>query len=343
MDDKLKKVTIHDVARLAGVSIGTVSRVTKGNATVGADVRANVLRAIADLGYAPSAAAQSMRSRSTMTIGCILREINIPPLAEFFRSAQRVLDEAGYTLLLGNSEGRAEHEVELLQKLKGRQIDGMMIGSYAEKGSAFDQILHDLKVPVVVVDRDEPAWADAVMIDHAHGTRLAAAHLIGLGHRRIALITGPAQLLPARERIKGYLAAFEDAGLEADRRMIFTGSFLPTAGYQVTSSILGGKTPPTAIIAGGIGMLPGVVRAIRVRGLRIPQDISVVGTGKSELAEFHTPPISVQLWDHGEMGRVAANLLLDRILMRVQPDPQHVLLPISFVPQDSTGPVPAAS
>jgi LacI family transcriptional regulator len=308
---------------------------------VGAQVRAPVLRAVQEFHKTPDPAAKSMRSRSSMSVGCIVREIVIPPLAEFVRAAQSVLEEAGYALLLSNSAGRIGSELELLQRMRSRRVDGIMIGSYADMNGEVGERLRGLGIPIVMVDRDEPAWADAVMTDHADGMELAVMHLIGLGHRRIALLTGQPELLPARDRVRGYLEAFRKAGLTPDPRLIRTGSFLAADGYRSTSLLLAGKGRPTAVIAGGIAMLPGVIRAVRAHGLRIPVDVSVIGTGQSELAEFHTPPISIQHWDHGETGRVAASLLLDRILKKAGPEPRRVVLPNRFTPHGSCGPAPA--
>ncbi len=334
-----KRLTIVDVARAAGVSVGTVSRVLNGSANVRAALREKVQSAIKELGYAPNAVARSMRIQSTHTIGCVIREINLSALAAFVRAAHDVLDDAGFSLVLSNSEGRMERERELLARLSGRRADGIMIGPYSPITDEFDAFLHRLHIPIVLIDRDLPSWADAVMTDHAKGVRDATEHLLRLGHRDIALITGSPELYPARERIRGYQEAMRSRGIEPEPRLIETSSFLPDKGFRFTSSALASLRPPTAIIAGGIGMLPGVLQAIRVRGLRIPEDISVVGAGDSELSELHTPPISIQRWDQAEIGRVAASLLLDRIQGRADAAPRHVLLPNEFVARESTGPV----
>ena len=336
--NSVKRLTIVEVAHAADVSVGTVSRVLNGNAKVRADLRDRVQAAIKDLGYAPNAVAQSMRIKSTHTIGCVIREINLSALGAFVRAAHDVLDEAGFSLLLSNSEGRRERERELLARLSGRRADGIMIGPYSPITEEFDSFLRRLNVPIVLIDRDLPSWADAVMTDHAKGVRDATEHFLNLGHRRIAIITGSTALYPARERIRGYEEALRSRHLEPDPALIEASSFLPDKGFSYTSSVLASSSPPTAIIAGGIGMLPGVLQAIRVRGLRIPEDISVVGAGDSELSELHTPPISIQRWDQAEIGRVAASLLLDRIRGRAGAEPRHVLLPNEFIVRESTGP-----
>jgi LacI family transcriptional regulator len=330
------KLTIRDVARKAGVSIGTVSRVLNRKETVRADIRQRVDQAIDTLGYSPNTIAQSMRSRTTQTIGCIIREISIPPLAAFVRAAHDVLHEAGYALLLTNSEGNIERERELLKRLSRRQADGMMLGLYTPSDPKFDDFLLTLNVPIVVVDRDTPGWADAVMADHHYSTQIMTDHLLTLGHRRIAILTGRDDMFPARERLRGYRAAHEAHGAAVDPSLMRTGSVLAKSGFSAMSELLGARDRPTAVIAGGIDMLSGVLKAIRAKGLAIPRDISVVGTGDSSLAELYDPPISVDRWDQGEVGRVAAGLLLDRISGRSAREPRHVVLPTEFVLRQST-------
>lgn len=338
MTKRSRRPTIRDVARAAGVSVGTASRVVNGNARVQPELRRSVQQAINSLGYTPNAIAQSMRFRLTHTIGCVIREINLSALGAFVRAAHDVLDEAGFSLLLSNSEGRRERERELLARLGRRQADGIMIGPYTPITEDFDTFLRQLNIPIVLIDRDQPAWADAVMTDHAKGVRDATEHLYGLGHRRIAIITGNSAIYPARERLRGYEEALRAHGLVPDPALVEASSFLPNNGFRYTSSIIASKHPPTAIIAGGIGMLPGVLQAIRVRGLRIPDDISIIGSGDSELAELHTPSISVQRWDQAEVGRFAAGMLLDRIMRRGDAEPRRVLLPNEFVARESIGP-----
>jgi LacI family transcriptional regulator len=335
MASRGSKLTIHDVATAAGVSTGTVSRVLNANATVGPDIRRRVQQAIDELGYTPNAVARSMRVGSTHTIGCILREINIPQLAGFVKAAHDVLDEVGFSLVISNSEGRMERERELLSRLSRRQADGVMMGPYTSISGEFEAFLRDLDIPIVLIDRDQPAWADAVM---AEGMRLAVGHLLDLGHRRIALITGERGLYPARERVRGYQEAYTSRGLQGDPSLVHVGSFLPGAGFRFTSAMLGQRNPPTAIISGGIDMLSGVLRGIRGRGLRIPEDVSVVASGHSELAELFTPPVAIIGWDQAEIGRIAAGMLLDRIGHDGVHEPRRVLVPNEFISRASVGP-----
>lgn len=333
-------LTIRDVAKAAGVSIGTVSRVLNGKASVRPDIQAKVRKTIDELGYRPNAVAQSMRRRSTHMVGCIIREINIPPLAAFVRAAHDVLDKAGFSFLISNSEGRFERERELLNRLCSQQTDGIMFGPYAPMDPAFEKFLQGLETPIVLVDRDEPAWADCVMADHAGATFEATARLLDLGHRRIVLLTGEPVVFPARARLQGYLDAFASRGVEVDQALVRAKSFYATESFRHASSLLAGANPPTAIIAGGIDMLSGILRAIRVRGLRIPEDISVIGAGDSELTELYSPPISVVSWDQAEIGRTAAQLLITRMTKDRNAPAEHVLLPAEFIQRGSIAPPP---
>lgn len=333
-------VTIRDVAKTADVSVGTASRVINNKQTVRPELRTRVQKAIETLGYRPNAVAQSMRRRSTQMVGCIIREINIPSLAAFVRAAHDVLDDAGLSLLLSNSEGLREREMELLDRLNSQQSDGIMFGPYTPIDEDFDAFLRSLDAPIVLVDRNEPKWADAVMANHDGGTFEATTRLLELGHRRIALLTGNRLIYPAGARVRGYCRAFAAAGVPLDESLIRTTSFASAEGFRHTSALLAGRAVPTAIIAGGIDMLPGVLRAVRVRGLTIPRDISIVASGDGEVAQLYTPSISVVHWDQAEIGRTAAHLLLKRMRGDDDPPPEHVLLPTEFIQRASIAPPP---
>lgn len=335
-----KTPTIRDVALLANVSIGTVSRVVNDAADVRPQIRKVVESAIAELGYVPNAAAKSMRMGRTKTVGCILREINIAQLGGFVSTAHNMLNESGYALLIANSEGRRQREVELLRSFSSGQVDGVLMGPYTPIEGEFEELLRTLPVPLVMIDRDQPSWCNAVYADHEAGTAQATGHLLDLGHRRIALLTGPIRLHPGGARVRGFQRAYEERGLEPAPELIVAESFLRDQAYRVTSSLLGLSQPPTAIIAGGIDMLAGVLKAVRTRGLRIPRDISVVGSGQSELADLHQPPIAVVSWDQNEVGATAAALLLDLIVNGKREEPRRVIIPTSFNAQASCTPPP---
>lgn len=334
--------TIRDVARVAGVSLGSASRVINQHPSVSAELRGRVERAIRKLQYTPNAVAQSMRNRATRTVGCIVRDITIPVLAEFVRSAQQELDRAGYALLIANSEGRREREVRFLAALAGRKADALLIGQHSEDDRELDGLLKAIGIPVVLVDRESPAWASAVMVDHGGAIKRATEHLLRLGHRRIALVTGDPALFPSRDRIRGYLSAHARFDRAPDPDLVRKGSFLADYGFQQTSALLGLRDPPTALISGGIDMLPGVLRALRARGVVVPRDLSLVAASDSDLAELAGAAISVERWDYSELGRTAARLALDAMRASPATGAQRVLLPSEFLLRDSCAPPPGA-
>ena len=334
-------LTIRDVAKAAGVSLGTVSRVLNQHETVSADIRQRVERAIRSLGYTPNAVAQSMRSQHTRTVGCIIRDINLPALAAFVRAAHDVLFQAGYVLLLTNSEGQRHREMELVSLLSSRKADALIIAHHSEQDEQLHSMLKSAEIPVVLVDREYPTWADAVMVDHRNGVRRATEHLLQLGHRRISLITGSTNLFPARERIAGFEAAHKAFGVKLIPELIRKESFLSDYAFQQTSILASMKSPPTAIVAGGIDVLPGILRALRTRGLSVPKDVSIVAASDSDLAQLSNPPITVESWDYAEVGRIAAQLVLERINHAGSNDPKRVIVPAELIQRGSCGP-PAA-
>ncbi|GAB4168433.1 MAG: LacI family DNA-binding transcriptional regulator [Thalassobaculales bacterium] len=327
--------TIREVAQAAGVSVGSVSRVLNAKESVSPEVRAKVEKAIQALGYKPNLVAQTMRSQISRTIACLIRDIDISGFAKFARAADDVLSRAGYALLLSNHEGRIERERELISVIAARRADALLIAQSSETDKEFGELLRRTGIPVVLIDRELPEWADAVMIDHRGGVRQATDKLIRLGHRRIALLTGRRSLFPARERIIGYEQAHAAAGLAVDPRLLRMGSFEADFAFEETSMLVSATERPTAIIAGGIEMLPGIVRALRVRGLSIPADMSVVAAMNTDLTDLFDPPLSVEDWDYAEVGRIAANLALQRIASGGSAEPRRVLVPTRFVLRES--------
>lgn len=194
-----------------------------------------------------------------------------------------------------------------------------------------------LGIPVVLVERAMPAWAHAVMVDHAAAIKQATAHLLKLGHRRIALLTGSPDLFPAHDRIRGYEAAHIAAGVALDPARLRKESFLVDYGYSQTALLMRAKRPPTAIIAGGIDMLPGILRALRERGLKLPHDVPLVAASDADLAQLSEPAISVERWDYASMGKVAAKLALDAIAAAPTKSraakPKRVVVPAGFLPR----------
>ena len=331
-------ITIRDVAREANVAIGTASRVLNGHKSVSEEVRRRVLKAVKKLRYEPDRLAQGMRLGVTHTVACVTRDIAIAGFGNIVHGAEEVLRDAGYTLILGITDERKEREFELLRILSQRRVDAIVIATSSEEDKELLRHLTKLEIPLVLLDRELPADIDAVMLDHRRGTQAATDHLLGYGHTRIALLTGRPSTRPARERIAGFKSAL--ATVDNANPIIRTGGFSAEFGFRETSSLLADRDPPTAIIAGGMAMLSGVLQAIHARGLRIPDDISVVAGADTEVAAVATPSVTAIRWSGVDEGRVAVQLLLSRLKGSRTGPVQRVLLSTELIKRELTGPAP---
>ena len=328
-------VTIKDVAMAAGVGIATVSRVLHGHASVAPELKARVDLAMKDLGYVPNPSAQAMRTRSTRTIGCAIRDIAIPEFAGFVRAAERVIRAAGYTLILANTDEAVEQELDLIRLWSRRRVNGLLLTKSEDSEASVVAALERASIPVVFIDRDASPEADAVVVDHRHAMRAAVDHLVSLRHTRIALLTGRPTMRPGRERLEGFEDALAAHGLQAIPELVSARSFFAEDAFRVASLMLDGKPPPTAVIAGGMSLLPGVLRAASLRGLQIGRDLSVIAGSDSDLAELMNPPITAVRWDVQAWGRISAKLLLERIASPDIPGGRQVILPTELVTRSS--------
>jgi LacI family transcriptional regulator len=333
----LARPTIRDVAQSAGVSVGTVSRVLNGNKTVGPVIRKRVERVIAKLKFMPDAAAQGMRG-TKRAVGIIIRDITVHALASFVKSAQRVFLDAGYILVIGCSEDLPKREIELLESLR-RRLDGLIMSTASEDDPEIAAIRNSLEIPLVLLDRESDAEIDTVTMAQRDGTRKAVLHLLELGHRDIALVTGPTTVLSARERILGYHDAFAEMKIAVNPDFIKAESFTAEYAYIAVSDLLCGRHRPTAIVAGGISMLTGMLRACSTERLRIPQDISIIGCGDSDVAELTSPPMTVIRWNYNSVGEAAAHLIIDRIKDPTLPT-RRLRFPTELVIRGSCAPPP---
>jgi LacI family transcriptional regulator len=331
------KPTIRDVAEAAGVGIGTVSRVINGHPNVGPALRARVEKAVAALGFTPDAAAQSLRGGQSRIFACVVRDLTVPVLASFVDQMQQELDAKGYSLLIASSYHAFAREQELLASFVRRRVDGLVIATSSERDRRLLKLLRDAPMPVTLLDRARPESLDSVRVDHAAGTRTAIAHLLALGHRRIAVISGADVASPVSERLRGVREAHAALGLSLDPELVRLGSFATAFAEQQAALLLDLPRPPTAFFVAGTALLPGLLRAVQERGLAIPRDISVVAGAESELAEFHAPAISVVQWDHGALGAMAARFLVQRIEQPGMP-PQRAIGPTTYVPRGSCAP-----
>ena len=340
-DVRRKRASMREVADLADVAISSVSRVLSGHPDVSADMRDRVLDAVRQLEYEPDFLAQSLRRGATLSVGYVVGDISNPLISSITSGAESVLRSGGYSMLLMNSENDAELDAAHIRFFQARRVDGMILSLASERRQETLDILDQVDVPVIMVDRDVDADLDASIVrnDHRAGMRAAIGHLLDLGHRRIALITGALDLWPVRERIAGMAEAVTAHGVQ-DETISLIGSLSAEHGARSVEQLLAMEPRPTAIVAGGNQVLAGCIRALQRNSIRIPDDMSLVTCDEVDLSELHAPPIASVARDTLLLGRTAAELLLERI---GGGEPRTVLLPTTFNPRPSCGPVPGGS
>ena len=308
-----RSTTIRDVARLAAVSVGTVSRSLNLPATVRPATLAKVQAAIAALNFRPDSRAQNMRRRNTMTVGFVVDDITNPLHAETFKAADAQMRLHGYSLYLVNTRGRAEDESVAIDMLQHGRADGVIMTINSEADERTRKLMGQLRIPSVLLDRDIPLEIDAVLTDHAAGMMQAANYLIGMGHRRIALLSASTEIRPGRERLRGFVEAFQRNGLPVPEDLIRARNLSVEFGLHEANLLLGSAAPPTAMIAAGNRILVGVLKAVQQRGLRIPQDLSLISCDKTDLSLLYPGSITLIDRDIHEIGSTAAQFLLERL------------------------------
>ncbi|MET0333827.1 MAG: LacI family DNA-binding transcriptional regulator, partial [Rhizobacter sp.] len=328
-----------DVAELAGVSLGSASRVINNADNVRPEMRERVREAIATLGYRPNHAAQSLRLRASRTVGCLLTDVANPLDAKLYRALEERLRPAGYMMLLANSLNQAEREIEILSTFTGRGMDGLLIAPGNERDREVLAAVRALPVPAVIHDRDMDTPTDSVLFDHTPGVKSVVQQLAGLGHRRIALVVSQSPNRPIRRRIEGFRLGHKAARLPLDEEFIVHLPSATSPAFETVSTLLRRTDRPTALIVMGTNILNETLNAIGAQGLRIPQDISIVSLGDPAFAANHTPPISSLRVDLDQAAVLAADMLLAR--MRGDDSPPHtVTLSGDFIERESCGPAP---
>ncbi|MGX6606045.1 LacI family DNA-binding transcriptional regulator [Micromonosporaceae bacterium Da 78-11] len=322
-----QRPTMNDVARTAGVSLKTVSRVVNGETSVAPDLAARVRAAVASLEYRPHLGASLLRrnDRRTRTIGVLLEDGSNPFSAAVHRSIEDAAHARGVQVLTGSLDEDPRRERELVEAFAGRQTDGLIL---APTGSDQGYLGAFTGMPIVFVDR----WAtgfdgDTVVSTNVAGAAGAVRHLIGYGHRRIAYLGDYRRLPTARDRLRGYLRA-----LGGRSGPVVHDLHDPAAAERAAISVLRGTDPPTAIFAGQNLVTIGVVRALRRLGRH--RSVALVGFDDFPLADLLEPAITVVAQDPARMGRTAAEALFERIDGRDDP-PREIRIPTTLIPRGS--------
>lgn len=325
--------TIRDVARLAGVSHQTVSRVINNSSDVTRETRERVEAAIMELGYRPSAIARSMARGQTHTLACISPNLTDYTFASIIEGAEIEARNQGY-FLLSSSARDVKSFQELIEELVAHsRVDGLLIiNPYADE--RFQQIPQNF--PQVFVGAHSRGEAiPSVCLDDADAARTATRHLLDCGHRRIALVTGPMAEDCCVDRCTGYIRALEEAGLTFDPSLVYEGDWSATTGHEALMSFSQSGNMPDAVFAQNDRMALGVLRAARDLGVHIPDQLAVIGVDDMPLASHFDPPLTTMRQDMPRIGREAVQLLLENITDDKTPL-QNIKLAAELVIRQST-------
>ncbi|MDP9914014.1 LacI family transcriptional regulator [Variovorax boronicumulans] len=308
--------TIKDVALQAGVSVTTVSHVVNDTRHVSAKVRERVELAIRELGYVPNAMARSLKSNTTSTLGMLIPNSSNPYFAEIVRIVEDRCFGAGYTLVLCNTDDEPRRQSVYLQVLAERRIDGLIVVSTgADEDDSLATQLRGLRIPTVLVDREiaDPA-CDLVETAHMQGGLLAVRHLLSLGHKRIACIGGPLGVTSSEQRIEGWRMALAETGSPPNAdALLWRGGFTSQGGYEAMHAILRTEQKPSAVFVCNDLMAIGALRAAHESGVRVPDELSIVGFDDIELSAYTSPPLTTVAQPKERIGALAVDMLLERM------------------------------
>ncbi len=338
---KTKRPTMKDVARLAGVSIQTVSTVVNDRATISDETRARILAAIDELGYKPLALARSLRTGSTRTIALVISDITNPFFAKLAETVEDLAHRAGYNLVLCNTHGDPDRERRYMQLATLNWVDGLLFVSTADTMHGLEP-LRTFGIPVVAVDRI-PSGYDGpwVILDNMATGRMVADHLLSLGHHHLAHISGPLDLRLSRERLHGFEEAVRGAGLTPVGHEAGDERWSCASGYSAMETLLRREQLPTAVFAANDRLAIGAMRAIADAGLSVPADISIVGVDDIEEAPYQSPPLTTVRQSLLDVATKGTQILLE-LLKGDTPDPSQIVFEPELIIRSSTaGPGPA--
>lgn len=332
--------TIGDVARQAGVSPATVSRYL-----VGKPVRTEraIRQAVEELGFRPNHVARSLKSGRTSHLAMVVPDVTNPFFAAVVKGAESISRQAGYTMGLFNTDESKDLEAQIVVDLPGR-VDGVILAPAAEDTTAHRR-LADAGVPVVFLDREvlPIGQCDTVVVDNVGGARDAAEHLVGVGHRRIGMISGPEDSTPGRERTQGFASALESWNVALSPDHVVCGGFYEDGGYQAMLRLLALAEPPTAVFATNNLMTFGALRALRDMAVPVPTQLSLVGFDDHVLAPLLSPALTVVHRPMEEQGVLAMRLLLQRLAGRQSAEPSRIVLATRLIVRESTGAPPSSA
>ncbi|SHG22605.1 transcriptional regulator, LacI family [Microbulbifer donghaiensis] len=328
---------IREVARLSGVSVATVSRTLKDPRLVSPQTRERVLKAVEETGYRPNLLARNFSSGKSYAVVVLVPNVANPFFSKVIRGIEQAAQDQGYSVLLGDTQGKPEREHFYAGMALTSQADGLIQLDcrypFAGKDAA-------LAASVPMVNACERIADDAsypvVELDNRSAARAVARHLVALGHRRMGVITGPAASPIVRDRLAGFCEVLRESNLELDEALLVNGEFTLSSGARGAETLLSAKRPPSAIFCMNDEMAIGAIHQIKKKGLSVPEDISVVGFDNIEFASFTDPPLTTIDQPAEELGRRAMETLL-QIIAGSQPQEKRTKLSYELVVRESSG------
>jgi LacI family transcriptional regulator len=314
---KVTDFTIKDIAKRAEVSTATVSRALNNSGYVGIKTKEKIRSIAKELNYVPNVMARNLSKSESNVVGVVVPEITNPFFGEVIKGITSTADKNNLSIILYSTDEAVHKELRCLQLLKEQRVQGLVLTTSCEDenfNSMHLKALQDLGIPIVLMDRDvKYSNFDAVFFDDIHGAYLGVDALIKAGHRKIAALSGPTVMRPGRDRLRGYKKAFFMNNIPLDESYIFYGEHNMESGYKETKEILQMKEPPTAIFATNNMVCLGCMKALCELGIRIPQDIALVGFDQIETFDILNLKISVVFKDTEKMGKTAMELLLEKL------------------------------
>jgi DNA-binding LacI/PurR family transcriptional regulator len=332
----LGAVTIKDIARAASVSHSTVSRALRDSPLVNRETAEKVKRIAAASGYRASAVARSLATSRTQTIGVVVTTIADPFVAEVVSGIEETANDYGYSVFLANSNAEPEREIKVVRSFGERRVDGIVVTS-SRVGALYVPMLTELRVPIVLINNQHPGkFVHSVMIANVEASREATTHLIRLGHRRIAYLGDQFGHQSDMERFAGYRQALEQVDLPFLPELVAHGDGRPEGSFQAMEKLLALPDPPTGVFCYNDMSALGALRRLRTAGLRVPEDLSLVGFDDLFVAQYTEPPLTTVRQPKRRMGRLAMETLLN--LLSGSPAEENVKVPGELIVRESTAP-----
>lgn len=306
----VRRSSIKDIGRLANVSHSTVSRALRGSPLISPETAARIRELAEQTGYRPSAVARSLVTSRTDTIGVVVTSIADPFAAEVVLGIEDAANANNYSVILANSNALPDREIKVVRAFEERRVDGIIVTS-SRVGATYVELLSRTRVPIVLLNNQHPSdYVYSVMIDNVGASMCATRHLIGLGHRRIAYIGDRFGCQSDTERFSGYLSALDLAGLPFTPEYVTHGNGRPECGTSTMEALLALPSPPTGVFCYNDMTAIGALRAVAERGLRVPDDLSLVGFDDLFVAQYSTPPLTTVRQPMRDMGRLALETLV---------------------------------